>query len=97
MKAKDTEYGWQVGCHHCGHHYFPKERLRNGSSWTFNGDTDRPTFSPSMNELVNGPGPEHREGVATTRCHFTITEGRITYHGDCTHALAGKTLECLEV
>lgn len=31
------------------------------------------------------------------RCHSFVTDGRIQYLGDCTHALAGQTVEMLDV
>lgn len=56
--------------------------------WEFNGDVDRPTFRPSL--LVtweHGPEREKR------RCHSYITDGKIKFLGDCTHALVGQTVE----
>jgi phage terminase large subunit GpA-like protein len=50
--------------------------------WTFNGNKEAPTFRASM--LV------HR---SQSRCHSFVTDGRIEFLSDCTHALAGKTLD----
>jgi len=55
-------------------------------AWTWNGDLERPTFSPSV--LVQGP--------PGTRCHSFVTDGRIQYLGDCEHALAGQTVDLPE-
>lgn len=72
--------------------------------WGFNGDLERPTFTPSV--LVGGvqwaPGegfhkPNH--GVAPGErivCHSFVTDGRIQFLGDCTHALAGQTVDLPE-
>lgn len=89
----ETKEGWMIRCPVEKHtyHVFPKVG-RPGASWTFNGDMEKPTFRPSMNELVNGPGKHHNESCPTWRCHFTVTDGMIEYHGDCTHDLVGKTL-----
>ena len=54
-----------------------------GATWTFNGDVERPTFTPSVN-IVG-------------RCHYNITNGTIQYHGDSTHALAGQTIPMPEI
>lgn len=69
--------------------------------WTFNGDMDRPTFSPSI--LVRGVQPvtdaeadlilagekiEPRPLV----CHSFVRDGQIQFLNDCTHELAGKTV-----
>ena len=58
--------------------------------WSFNGDLNRPTFSPSLlvrgvKNAENDPTPRH--------CHSYIRDGKIEFQGDCTHELAGKTVE----
>lgn len=55
--------------------------------WTFNGNFERPTFSPSM--IV-------RWGKNNV-CHFNITDGQIQFHGDSTHALSEKTVPMIPV
>lgn len=56
--------------------------------WTFNGDLEKPTFTPSL--LVRFPyGKDQKEVV----CHSFVTDGRIQYLNDCTHEQAGKTIE----
>lgn len=73
-----------------------------GPRWSFNGDFDRPTFSPSI--LVRGTQPitddERRRIMAGERveprptvCHSFVTWGRIRFLDDCTHDLAGCTVE----
>ncbi len=59
------------------------------SGWTCNGDVIRPTITPSI--LVNG-----RQGLihpGMPRCHSFVTDGRIQFLEDCTHALAGQTVD----
>lgn len=56
--------------------------------WAFNGDFEKPTFSPSM--LVNQHRPE-------SRCHSFVTNGRIQFLSDSHHELAGQTVELPEV
>lgn len=88
----ETPTGWMIRCagHTNGWHEFPKVG-RPGASWTFSGNLEKPTFSPSMNEGVNlKSSPHHQADVPESRCHFTVTDGKIEYHGDCTHALRGK-------
>lgn len=52
-------------------------------SWEFNGNFTLPTFKPSV---------RHTWGHAATLhcCHYNITDGKVTYHPDCTHWLAGS-------
>lgn len=54
--------------------------------WSWNGDLDRATFSPSL--LVTYPA-----GAKTNVCHSFIRDGRIQFLNDCTHALAGHTVD----
>lgn len=68
--------------------------------WTFNGDVDKPTCSPSL--LVRmGPKPDPithlaPKGAPGRVCHSFIKDGCIQFLGDCTHSLAGKTVEIPE-
>jgi len=59
--------------------------------WTFNGDLDHPTFSPSIR--VQWPSGDGKENV----CHSFVTDGRIQFLTDCTHSLAGQTVEMVDV
>lgn len=59
--------------------------------WIFNGSVDKPTFTPSY--LAKGPyGEEQKERV----CHSFVTDGKIQYLEDCTHSLAGQTIDVPE-
>lgn len=60
--------------------------------WGFNGNLDHPTFTPSVLSTSNW-GPEQRE----VRCHSFVTGGRIEFLADCTHALAGQTVDLPEI
>lgn len=59
--------------------------------WTFNGDHDRPTFSPSVLVTYNG-SDAGQDGAPPAICHSFVTDGQIQFLGDCTHALAGQTV-----
>lgn len=76
--------------------------------WSFNGNYEKPTFSPSVmvrsGHFADGASGdcwcnfENRfTGKKTTFkcgiCHSFITDGKIQYLSDCTHELAGKTIE----
>jgi hypothetical protein len=54
--------------------------------WTFNGDFDKPTFSPSL--LVRYPWKDKDR-----RCHLFLTDGKIKYMNDCSHNMSGETIE----
>jgi hypothetical protein len=59
-----------------------------GPCWTYNGNADKPTFTPSI--LVRYPWGENRTECI---CHSFVTDGRIQFLSDCTHALAGQTVD----
>jgi hypothetical protein len=82
----------------------------NGAAWTWNGSKEVPTFSPSI--LVNyrhwtppvtsenyteyklKPWPQTQVDAI---CHSFVTDGKIQFLNDCTHSLAGKTVELPEI
>lgn len=61
-----------------------------GASWNFNGDMERPTFTPSL--LQDDTRPDGSRHV----CHSFITDGRIQFLSDSTHELSGQTVELPE-
>ena len=61
--------------------------------WGWNGSFDAPTFTPSLLTWWGGEGTE----MPLHRCHSFITDGKIQFLGDCTHALAGQTVELPDI
>lgn len=93
---KNTPTTYIFNCPGCGCLHWISDR------WQFNGEMDRPTVSPSI--LVRGTVPvtdeQHRRIMAGEKiepvplvCHSFVRDGRIEYLSDCTHALAGQTVE----
>lgn len=79
---------WCPGCR-CAHAVPIDAPERPG--WVFNGDYDRPTFTPSAQSAY----PIFGHVVAETtegKCHCFVTDGEIRFLNDCTHAFAGKTV-----
>ena len=60
-----------------------------GPVWRWNGDMERPTLTPSL--LVTYP-PIESMGIAQRTCHLFLTDGKVNFLSDCTHALAGQTV-----
>ena len=60
--------------------------------WTWNGDVDRPTVSPSI--LVRYPTMKPHP---LNRCHSFVEGGVWRFLDDCTHHLAGTTVEMATV
>ncbi len=82
--------GYGFNCPGCDrfHAVYTELHYRPQGVWTFNGDTERPTFSPSLLVTWN-EGPERAKRV----CHSFIRDGQIQFLSDCTHALAGQTVD----
>jgi hypothetical protein len=69
---------WCPGC--CQLHPVAVDKPNSlGAFWTWNGNKDQPTFTPSF----------HLRGI----CHYFIQDGKIDYLNDSTHFLAGQTVE----
>lgn len=97
-KNGNEEYIFFCPACKCGHWF----RVKGPSPcWTWNGDFDKPTIRASI--LVRGTVDiTDDEQAAIMRgekitpkplvCHSFVTDGKIEYLGDCTHALAGKTV-----
>jgi len=64
-----------------------------GPVWGWNNSMDAPTFTPSL--LQRWPGVRG-ENTKDEVCHSFITDGRIQFLGDCTHYLAGQTVDLPE-
>jgi len=94
--------GWMIECPACGNGHLFDTR------WIFNGDLEKPTFTPSM-MIKSGhyAGPpekpcwcdynkEHPDQPAPFECsicHSVVTDGKIAFCGDSTHKLAGQTVD----
>lgn len=63
-----------------------KGQRRGTNCWSWNGDTEKPTLKPSIRTVCR-----------TILCHTFVNDGMVQFLDDCSHELAGKTLELLEV
>lgn len=84
--------GYVFECPGCGewHLVYVEQPSPRNQQWQWNGNMERPTFEPSI--LINwagGYGPERKPKV----CHSFVRDGHIQFLGDCTHALAGQTVD----
>ena len=83
---------WCPGCDKC--HSLPFGEGA-GPRWTWNGDIDKPTFTPSL--LVSWYHGDPDKGTKVDFvCHSFIREGQIQFLGDCTHHLKGQTVDIPE-
>lgn len=90
---------WCPGCEE-GHAVTVSAAYNQGINWGYNGDPAAPTFTPSVLVTYNGPdaGQTDTEGHRAPQavCHSFVTDGRIQFLTDCTHALAGQTVDLPE-
>lgn len=62
--------------------------------WRWNGDVMRPTITPSLHIRFNMPDMVgYNSECKSVVCHSIITDGMISYCGDTTHDLCGRTVE----
>lgn len=85
--SEGTLLFWCPGCRELHAVWLaPMPNPTTGAVWTWNGSTDRPTFSPSI--LVHG----FTNGrIFQPRCHSYVRDGVIEFLGDCEHDLAGRS------
>jgi hypothetical protein len=110
-KMHNNPTGWFViNCPGCEqeHQIAVGAPFTNGAKWLFNGDMNKPTFSPSLHvktgkyanpSIVEGKSEKELEYIEefSSICHSFIREGMIEFLGDCTHKLAGQTVELLDI
>lgn len=79
--------------------------------WTFDGNAENPTFSPSVLVRSGHFAPGHKEGDSCwctynkehgtndfecRRCHSFVRNGKIEFLGDCSHELRNQTVDLPE-
>lgn len=94
-------------------HHVTIDNRGSGAAWGFNGDVDSPTFTPSLlaraGHYADGNTKEcycnwnERFPDAEPmpwkcyQCHSFVTDGKIQFLSDCSHALAGQTVELPDI
>lgn len=75
---------------HSGYAIVPislKQCKPHEKKWTWNGDVDKPTLTPSF--LTR-----RRNGLV---CHSFVTGGKAKFLSDCSHNLVNQTVDMLDV
>lgn len=106
-KIKQLSDGSQAyRCPGCGEIHNPN--TEGNHRWTYNGDPDKPTFIPSILVRSGHYAHGHQGDCWCTYgqrnqnepspykcfiCHSFVTDGKIQFLSDCTHKLAGQTVE----
>jgi hypothetical protein len=92
-RGPDRHFHWCPACDEA--HPLP-------DGWTFNGDFERPTFTPSfkhsgMQRVIvdrkwTGEWVRDAAGNPAPRvCHYILMAGVLNFCADCSHAMAGKS------
>jgi hypothetical protein len=83
--------GYQHWCPACKElHYIAVDRpLTNGAKWSFDGDLELPTFSPSIS--IRTPG-DAEDKAPPWHCHYFLKSGKLQFLSDSTHELSGRTV-----
>ena len=79
-----------AGCKH-SHSVQTVKPFANGAGpWTWNGDVEKPTVSPSVHcQPYRNPTTG---SLLVKECHHYIIDGMIHYLHDCDHELAGRVM-----
>lgn len=77
---------WCPGCDELPHggsglHLLPVNTTEHSPSWTWDGNLEAPTLSPSILTCANDPG---------CRCHSFLRAGVLEFLDDCAHSMAGQ-------
>jgi hypothetical protein len=76
-------------------------RVVDPNPWEFDGNSDSPTFSPSVKVEYNGPDadtrPDGRRRRPSKVCHYFLRAGEIEFLPDCTHEMAGQKVPLPEL
>ena len=81
-----TQAGWAHWCPGCDEmHVIPDGAT--GPKWSFDGNLEKPTFSPSVRHSWNWGPHEDKE-----TCHYFLTAGVLCFCADSTHKLAGQNV-----
>ena len=89
-------YGYSFHCPGCdADHTIPTKPHERG--WAFDGNEVAPTFAPSILIYPRKMLGYQGDVVDTPLCHSFVRTGQIQFLGDCTHALAGRTVPLPEI
>lgn len=93
---------WCPGCDEFHQVVVERPAGEVGPCWGYNGNPDAPTFTPSILVTWKEPSDNPDEFDDETKdisriCHSFVTDGRIQFLNDCTHALAGQTVDLPDI
>lgn len=105
LEGREGVYMFVCPACKCAHAIASKNNSIGLPAWSFNMDMEKPTVSPSIKVIGRHPkgysngthAPMGWNGeYVDDICHSFVKDGKIQFLSDCTHELAGKTLEIPE-
>ena len=91
---------WCPGCG-CGHLYWCGPGFEHSQKWDFNGNVDKPTFTPSLRTYVRITKEIDDKLVDTgeqkTLCHLNLTDGQLQYCEDNPHKMNNQTIPMQDI
>lgn len=99
MRVKRCEGGrLRFFCPGCNENHMVRVDAPEGRNWGWNGSLEKPTLTPSVLTWIDpNPKAQWEPYISGRRCHSFVTDGRIQFLGDCSHALAGQTVDLPEI
>lgn len=100
MKVRDDGASRLLWCPACD------DVHRVSDAWGWNGDTERPTFTPSIfvrgvqwaeGEDFHKPSHGKLPAGGEIICHSFLTDGVWNFLGDCTHDRAGQSVPMVDL
>lgn len=71
--------------------------INSPNSWTFDGNYDSPTISPSVLARGRDRDPNDETKLVDTVCHLFLKNGILQFLDDCTHELKGQSVPLPEL
>lgn len=108
----DKPVGWVHYCPGCRSHHLiwvEQPNSETGARWTFDGNLEAPTFSPSVvcfhyvgadgkfENAYDENGKRRPDAVRKTDCHYFLRAGQLQFCSDSPHHLAGQTVPLPEL
>jgi len=81
--------GYSFKCPGCGWRHVFWTDSPHYPKWAFNGNLDKPSFTPSLLDRWH-------DERGDMRCHIVLTDGIINFCGDCSHPLAGQSIPMID-